>query len=147
MDYLILIVTGMVGATLTFYVSAQLKQGRVRASALLSLLVSLFFYCFPEVLNDFLTKSIPLVFIGTSFIGMVTSSAKTSYVRLAVAGGLFSIVYLNRSQFFDGYGGALGALAFIALLTTLTFSELLLRKTKFLAGVAMLKKFFSKTNP
>jgi hypothetical protein len=64
-------------------------------------------------------KNIPLVFIGTSFIGMVSSKVQGSYFRLAVAGILFSSVYINKSHFFQGFGGALGTLAFISLLTTM----------------------------
>lgn len=71
MNYLIIIVTGILGAWLTFFVSERLKQGPVRASAVLALIVGLFFYCFPELCNAYLTKNIPIVFIGTSFIGMV----------------------------------------------------------------------------
>ena len=142
MDYVIIIITGMAGATLTFYVSDQLKQGRVRASALLSLLVSLFFHFFPELLSDFLTKSIPIVVINTE--GR-SSSAKAIYLRLAVAGCLFSIIYLNRDQFFDGYGGALGALAFISLLTSMNLSEALSKNGNLSAGITLIKKMFTKS--
>ena len=44
MNNFILIITGILGATLTHFVSEQLRQGAVKASALLSLLVGLFFY-------------------------------------------------------------------------------------------------------
>lgn len=122
MNYIIIILTGILGATLTFYVSKRLKQGAVRASALLSLLVGLFFYVFPDLLNDYLTKNIQIVFIGASFIGMV-SSKNGSYTRLIVAGSIFSVIYINKSTFFDGYGGAIGTLALIALLASMTFSD------------------------
>jgi hypothetical protein len=42
---------------------------------------------------------------------MVSSKVQGSYFRLAVAGILFSSVYINKSHFFQGFGGALGTLA------------------------------------
>ncbi len=122
MNNLIIILTGIIGSTFTFYVNHQLKQGPVRASALLSLLVGLFFFSFPDLLNTSLTKNIPIVFIGTSFIGMISSEAQKHYGQLAIAGLLFSIIYTNKNNLFEGFGGALGAMAFIALLASLTFS-------------------------
>ena len=124
MNSIIIIITGIAGATLTFYVSEQLKQGAVRASALLSLVIGLFFYCFPEMLNDYLTTNIPIAFIGASFVGMISSKIMSNYGLLAIAGTLFSIIYINKSYFFDGYGGGLGASAFIALLATMAMSVL-----------------------
>ena len=119
MNEFLIIITGILGATTTFYVSHRLKQGSVRASALLSLMVGLFFYTFPNLVNPFLTVNIPIVFIGTSFIGMVSLKTKRKYIQLTVAGILFSVIYLNKRHIFDGFGGALGALALISLLITL----------------------------
>lgn len=129
-DLLITMIAGSVGATLTFHVSEHYKFGAIRASALLSVLVGLFFYCFPHLLNSYLTKNIPLVFMGTSFIGMVSARSYGSYFRLAVAGVLFSIIYSIKSVFFEGFGGALGALAFIALLTVISIFNLFSRKLR-----------------
>ncbi|QOW09758.1 hypothetical protein Q73A0000_04935 [Kaistella flava (ex Peng et al. 2021)] len=129
-DLMMTTVSGILGATLTFYVSEHYKLGPIRSSALLSVSVGLFFYCFPHLFNSYLTKNIPLVFMGTSFIGMVSSKSYGSYFRLAVAGTLFSTIYCNKSLFFEGFGGALGALAFISLLTVISISDLLSRKAK-----------------
>jgi hypothetical protein len=49
---------------------------------------------------------------------MVSSKVQGSYFRLAVAGILFSSLH-QQSHFFQGFGGALGTLAFISLLTQL----------------------------
>ena len=121
---IILIAFAIFGATLTFYVSETYKIGPIRSSALLSTLIALFFYFFPDVLNPYLTKNIPVVFLGASFIGMVAPKAFGSYFRLALAAILFTIIYSYKSHFFEGFGGALGALSFISLLTAISISNL-----------------------
>ncbi|WP_225037007.1 MULTISPECIES: hypothetical protein [Winogradskyella] len=144
MNIIILIVTGIIGATLTHFVSEQLKWGAVKASAILSLIVGLFFYCFPELLNSYLDEHIPIVFVGTSFIGMVSSKTLKSYPLLAISGTIFAAIYINKNHVFDGYGGALGALAFIALLVTMGFAEAVSRPNKITLKVsAILQKIFS----
>ena len=146
MNYFIVIITGIIGATFTFFISEKLRQGPVRASALLSLLVGLFFYCYPDLLSPYLTKNIPIVFFGASFVGMVTPVKKGNYTRLLVAGSLFGIIYINKGRFFEGYGGALGALAFIALLSAMGFSVIISRSTKIKKGIVKIKKKVRKKN-
>lgn len=136
-DLMMTMVSGILGATLTFYVSEHYKLGPIQSSSVLSVAVGLFFYCFPHILNPYLTKNIPLVFMGTSFIGMVSAKNYGSYFRLAFAGILFSIIYCNKSLFFEGFGGALGALAFISLLAVISISDLFSRKAK-------MKRVYSK---
>lgn len=144
MNSFIIIITGIIGSTLTFYVSQHLKQGAVRASALLSLIVGLFFYLFPGLLNSYLTINIQIVFIGTSFIGMISSKERGNYTQLAIAGSLFGLIYINKSDLFEGYGGALGALAFIALLTTLGFSVVLSKRSKITKPILEISKRINK---
>ncbi|WP_458627549.1 hypothetical protein [Winogradskyella sp. PC D3.3] len=130
MNTLILIITGILGSTLTYFVSEQLRFGTVKASASLSLIVGLFFYAFPNLLNMYLTAHLPIVFVGTSFIGMVSSKTLKSFPLLAIAGALFTAIYIHKNNVFDGYGGALGALAFIALVTTMGFSFVVSNSSK-----------------
>ena len=118
-DTCILLATGAIAAPLTFFVNERLGQGPVRSSACLSLLVAGFFYFFPDSLNPFLVKNIPVVFIGGSFIGMVSARLLSGYLKIGVAGVIFCVIYLNTSRFFNGYGGALGTAAYIALLAVL----------------------------
>jgi uncharacterized membrane protein YeaQ/YmgE (transglycosylase-associated protein family) len=68
----VIIISGILGATVTFYISDKLKQSAVRSSALLSLIVALIF---SRNIKCLLVKNIPLVFIG-SFIGMVSSKVQ-----------------------------------------------------------------------
>jgi len=144
MNNFILISTGILGATLTHFVSEQLRFGAVKASALLSLIVGLFFYAFPNVLNIYLTAHLPIVFVGTSFIGMVSSKTLKSYTLLAIAGTLFTVIYIHKNNVFDGYGGALGALAFMALLTTMGFGFLVSNYSKIMRKISLvIRKVFN----
>ncbi|WP_405246030.1 hypothetical protein [Cellulophaga sp. Asnod2-G02] len=140
MNTLVIIITGILGATLTFYFNEHLKQGPVRSSAMLSLIVGLLFYLFPELLNPFLTKNIPVVFIGGSFIGMISFKAKGTYVILVIASIIFSCIYLNKSQFFNGYGGALGNSAFIALLITMGVSMLFFKRNRLTSRILLARR-------
>lgn len=144
MNILILIIFGILGAVLTFYASEKFKISAVKSSALLSLMLALFFYFFPSVVNSFLSKNIPLVFFGTSFIGMVSPQIKVGYKRLAIAGAIFPLLFIFKSDFFEGFGGALGALAFISLLATLGFSDLLMNKRNILKSIVYVKNKVKK---
>ncbi len=119
METAILCITGIIAAVGTYVVNNKLRQGAVRASALLSLIVGVFFYFFPELLSAYLTKNIPLVFIGASFIGMVSSKVLSSYILLSLSGIIFSILFVNSSDYFAGFGGGLGTTAAISLLVSL----------------------------
>ena len=116
MENLIIIFTAVVAASATFYASTTLKMGPVRASALLSLIVALFFNFFDTLLSPELSETIPLVFFGASFVGMVSPKVLSNYRFLALGGFLFSLVFINTSSFFQGFGGALGTTANIAVL-------------------------------
>lgn len=139
MQTLILFVVSFVAAISTFYLNEHLKQGPVRSSALLSLLVALFFSLFPQILTSYLTKNIPIVFIGSSFIGMVSARLISSYLLIGAAGIIFCIVYLHTSNFFNGYGGALGTSAAISLLAVLSL-PILKKSGKITNGFNLLRK-------
>ncbi|MFD1094824.1 hypothetical protein [Salegentibacter chungangensis] len=128
METVILIITGIVSAIATYVVNNRLKQGAVRASSLLSLMVGLFFYFVPDLLSTYLTRNIPLVFIGASFIGMVSSKILSSYLLLGLSGIIFSVLFVNSSEYFDGYGGGLGTTAAISLLVSLSMAIIARKK-------------------
>lgn len=139
MEIAILIITGITSAVATYVVNNKMHQGAVRASALLSLIVGLFFYFFPNLLSQSLTRNIPLVFIGASFIGMVSSRILSSYILLSLSGLIFSILFVNSSKYFAGYGGGLGTTAAISLLVSLSMA-IIARKNP----VKKIRKFKSK---
>lgn len=146
MTAFIIIITAIIAAMLTFYINHEFKQGPVRSSALLSLIVALPLYFYPNLLDIELTKSIPVAFIGGSFIGMASKKIIDSYVKLAISGLVFGIIYLNTSNFFDGYGGALGASAGISLLSVLSLPFFTPKKHHLTNGVLQLRKIIFKRN-
>lgn len=141
----ILLVVSFTSSVITFYVNEDLKQGPIRSSALLSLLVGLFFYFFPEVMDSYLVKNIPIVFIGASFIGMVSARLLSNYLLIGVAGLVFCLIYLHASQFFNGYGGALGTSSAIALLAVLSI-PIVGKKRKLTNGMMQLRKVLFKSS-
>jgi hypothetical protein len=114
MNELILFITGGIGALSTYIVAHDLKQGVVRASAGLSLIVGLFFYAFPDLVSSELTVEIPLVFFGASFVGMTGSHVVPNRWWMFLGGVIFSGIYLASSNVFVGYGGKLGTTACIS---------------------------------
>jgi len=122
MEQSIIILTGIISALLTYVINNHLRQGAVRASSGLSLIIGLFFYYFPDLLSDYLSEHIPLIFIGATFIGMVSSKILHNYYLVGIAGLIFSIIYLNTGMFFQGYGGALGTTAAISVLVSLSLT-------------------------
>lgn len=139
LNSLILIITGFLGAMLTFYLNEGLGQGPVRSSAILALSVALLFHFFPQIAAPYLVKNIPLVFIGSSFIGMVSSRLVSNYWLIGLAGIVFCIIFMNTSRFFNGYGGALGISACISLLTVLSI-PIVTKKQRLTNGFALLRK-------
>lgn len=116
----ILITVSFFSAVLTYFVNEELKQGPVRSSAVLSLAVALYFHYFAGSMDSYLVKNIPLVFIGGSFIGMVSSRLLSNYLLIGTAGIIFCLIFLHTSKFFNGYGGALGISASISVLAVLS---------------------------
>lgn len=130
METLIIFISSIAGILLTFQVSTKMEHGAVRASAGLSLIVGLFFYIFPEALSIYLTHNIPLVFMGASFVGMVSEKIISNYWALILAGTVFSILYLHTGTYFEGFGGALGTTASISVIVIM--------------GIGLLKKSLIK---
>ncbi|MCL6217866.1 hypothetical protein [Zunongwangia pacifica] len=121
----VIIFTGIFGALLTWFINNHRAKGAIRASALPSLIVGLFFYCFPNLLSEYLTRHIPLVFIGSSFIGMVSINIISKWIYVAISGIVFGLIYLNTGTFFNGFGGALGTTACIAVLVAIGLAKLI----------------------
>ncbi|QRM89891.1 hypothetical protein FG167_11835 [Lacinutrix sp. WUR7] len=128
MTHWILFLAGGFSSIITFVLQVNFKQGAVRASALVGVLVGAFVLIFPNLLSPYLTENLPLVCFGASFIGMVSSKVLSNYFLIGISGMVFTFIFLNTSSYFEGFGGGLGSAACIALLVTLSFP--ILRKKR-----------------
>lgn len=144
-NQLILLAVSFLSASITFYVNEGLKQGPIRSSAILSLTVGLYFHFFPNTMDSYLVKNIPIVFIGGSFVGMVSARLLSSYLLIGAGGIIFCLIFLHTSKFFNGYGGALGTSASIALLAVLSI-PIVGKGRKLTNGIIQLRKILFRRN-
>lgn len=120
----VFVIAAVISTLLTYWLNNTLKQGPVRASALIVLCIGGFFYFFPDVLDSIYTKRLPLYIAGASFIGMLSSTVGVSYFSLLLSPVLFSFLLHYMAKAFDGFGGTLGAAACVALMSTMAFPVL-----------------------
>lgn len=115
-----MILAGGLSAFLTYILHVKLKQGAVRASALVGVVAGLLTFIFPKYLSINMTENLPLIIFGASFVGMVSSEVLSNYILIGISGSLFAVVFMNTSSLFSGFGGGLGTGACIAVLVTLS---------------------------
>jgi hypothetical protein len=133
---IIIVLVSILASTATYFVAHDLKQGPVKASAILSFLVALvFLLLFHNTAMNYLITTIPLVFIGASFIGMSSKAHLKNLAYAAFAGLLFGFIFLYTTDLFKGYGGGLGTEASMSVLATLGIEYLI---------VAIIKKLNKK---
>ena len=143
LQFVVLLLCSVSATLLTYEINIRFKQGPVRASALIALFVGGFFYFFPNLLPEFYTKNIPLYVIGGTFIGMVSSAINISYVSLILSPILFAVLLHYTSKVFNGFGGALGTTACIALMCTMAF-PIIKKNKKVTYGYRLLRIIFKK---
>ena len=143
LQFVVLLLCSVSATLLTYEINIRFKQGPVRASALIALIVGGFFYFFPNLLPEFYTKNIPLYVIGGTFIGMVSSAINISYVSLILSPILFAVLLHYTSKVFNGFGGALGTTACIALMCTMAF-PIIKKNKKVTYGYRLLRIIFKK---
>jgi hypothetical protein len=125
MENFIITLAAILGAMITYLLHNNFKISSVKASALPSLLIGLFFHLFPDLLNAHLSQQIPIVFFGATFIGMVSKKMIQYPIYIVIGALLFSVLYLQSTKFFEGYGGALGTTACISTLVAISLHTVL----------------------
>jgi hypothetical protein len=119
----LVIIVGILGSVLTFYISEKFEQSAVRSRVANCRFILSFF---PEIFNAYSSKYIHSFYRNFLYRNGF-AKVQRSYFRL-VAGILFSSIYINKSHFFEGFGGALGTLA-LFLYSQLYVFDFILRST------------------
>ena len=126
MNAILMVLVSVIASASTYFVSHNLKQGPVKASAILSFIVALLFaLLFHNAKANYLIMNIPLVFIGASFVGMSSKTHLKNLMYAAFAGLLFGFIFLSTADLFKGYGGGLGTKASLSVLVTLGIEYLI----------------------
>lgn len=119
LQYILIFAFSFAGIFSTFHLNHTLKQGSVRSSALSSLVVGLIFYFVPNLFESALQFSLPLCFMGASFIGMSNTRHFRSLSHMFMAAIIFSCLYFLSIKIFTGYGGKLGLMANISIVASI----------------------------
>lgn len=128
MELSLLILAGALSAILTFFLHDRLRQGIVRASAIVGVAAGICTLIWPHLWSSYLSQNFALVCFGATFVGMVQAGVMKNYFLIGTGGVIFTVLFLNASSFVDDFGGGLGAPACIALLIVLSIPVLLRKK-------------------
>jgi hypothetical protein len=104
----LLVITGVVAAVVTYYLNNNLKQGPVKASALVGLAAGILL---PLLIKGTGT-TMAVVAICASFAGMSNTKRMPSWIPMAFVGLSAALVYMFANPFIGGTGGKLGTMAF-----------------------------------
>lgn len=111
------LITGILGATIAYWLNNHFKWGPILGSALPSLLVGLVFHFFP--FQTHYDTMIPVVFFGASFVGMASDKMMGNVIWACIAGAIFGLTFYITGNQFEGYGGLLGTTAGVSCLIIL----------------------------
>lgn len=125
MTILILLLTSLAGACISFGLGHYYGWPKVLASALPSLVVYGAVRMLGTMLGPDLAQAVPAAFMGASFCGMSAPPVLVSLRSAAVSGLFFALIFSSPVLFFKGYGGALGTMACISVLATAGLRQLI----------------------
>lgn len=118
MNIVIILLSSLAGACISFGLSHYRAWPKVLASALPSLIVYIAIRIIGTQLPPETAQAVPAAFMGASFCGMSAPPVLASMRSAAVSGLFFALIFLSPVLLFKGYGGALGTMACISVLAT-----------------------------
>lgn len=124
-EELIWITSGVLAAVSTYWLHTRFHMNPVLASSVVTLLIALValpFGAYPQWIGP-----IPYAGIGGSFIGMSTKKKVKGIESVLLAALIFGVIFSRSSQFFEGFGGALGTSACISVLAAISWRKFIKR--------------------
>jgi|SRR5690606_33438190 len=119
------IASAVLGAITTYWLQTRWKVSPVLASSAVTLLIAL--TVLPFAGSSEWIQAIPYAGIGGSFIGMSTKKNVKGFETVLLAAMIFGLIFIHSSQFFEGFGGALGTSACISVLTAISWRKFIKR--------------------
>jgi len=113
----IIIITSIIATLTTYYLSKVFGFSKVLASALPSFIVALVFHLQLFAIETDYANNITLAFFGATFCGMTGHRLMKTWYDLILTGFLFGILFLLIGKYFKGFGGGLGVIACISVIT------------------------------
>ncbi len=114
--------TALTAATCTYWIHNRFNVNPVLASSLVTLVIAIAITPFEG--SSKMLHAIPYIAIGGSFVGMSTKKNAKGLESILLASLIFGLIFIHSSQFFEGFGGALGTSACISVLTAITWRKL-----------------------
>jgi len=108
-NYLVLVLVGLIGVLLTFYLVNNKNISSVLASAGPSLIISVFLI---YILRQYSLYA--FVYFAASFLGMSSKEVLKNYFQVVLGALMLGLIYYLLHHCFNGYGGKLGLMAFIS---------------------------------
>ena len=123
-EELIWIISTVASAICTYWAHNRFNINPVLASSVVTLTVALAVLPFNSY--DWV-QATPYAAIGGSFIGMSIKKNIKGFESVLLAALIFGLIFIHSSQFFEGFGGALGTSACISVLTAISWRKLVKR--------------------
>jgi hypothetical protein len=113
------ILISVIACFATYYIQHGLKQKPVFASSIATLIFIVFYEGFCRFTDLEAQPLFPILFFGATFVGMSSNKILRNYSESILAGGIFGFIFIITQPFFVGYGGGLGARAFLSVMSVL----------------------------
>lgn len=120
MMLLSVLLVAALGAELTFYLIHQKHISTVRASSGATLVFALL----ALVIQIPFGNVLPAAFFGATFVGM-TDKSRLGAKRVLAASVIFGLIYTFLIPLAQGFGGGLGAAAFVSISIVYSASKLI----------------------
>lgn len=114
----------VIGAESTFSLIHRFKMSTIRASCLATLVFCGLLSLIPA---DFKVMPLQAAFFGATFVGM-TDKSRMGAKRVLIASLLFALIYIFLIPLARGFGGGLGAAAFVSCAIIYSLSRYVFKK-------------------
>jgi len=107
-----ILVVSIAAGLATYFINHNLKQGGVKASAIVALLAGIFLpYFFPET-----GKTLAVMAACISYAGMSSTKRVANFLEMAIVSILAAILFIASAPVYAGVGGKLGTMGCIAVI-------------------------------